>query len=430
MLNFGTFLLGILAVTMATPALGGFESGSDGSDGVFNPQMDVEIDLALAATGIWDTPSPVAGQGVYDPDEWAVVFKFASIDIPEGVTVTFSNHPSGAPVFWLVAGDAIISGEVSLDGDDGSTNDDAAGFTEPGPGGFQGGRRGYNSTNLQPSAGLGPGGGRWSSSVSCSGGGGFGTSGGPTTNCCTGAGGGGTYGNTMLTPLIGGSGGAGVRHTFAVDAGAGAGAILVAASGDVLLNGLIIATGGEGGFSQHSIYAGGGSGGAIRIVADRVSGQGSLRALGGRGTDGSTCVRGGAGRIRVEDTDGDIELTDGGNPLWTSTTPRPLFSQTNSPTLKATLVSGALVPADPIAGILTTDVEIQASDTTVLEIEASNIPAGTTVEVRILPTRGHLITATSTPLDDIGGGILTATAAVPNFPVGQSEVQLRANWTP
>lgn len=82
---------------MANVRAGTCDSGSDGSDGVFNPLASVQIDLSLAATATWDTPSPVPGQGVYDPVQWAVVFKYSSITIPNGVSVSFKNHPSGAP---------------------------------------------------------------------------------------------------------------------------------------------------------------------------------------------------------------------------------------------------------------------------------------------------------------------------------------------
>ncbi len=94
------------ALTLLTPLLfGTFDSGSDGSDGVFNPQTSVVIDLRDAATATWDTPSPVAGHGVYDASQWAVVFKYTTVDIPAGVVVGFTNHASGAPVVWLASGE-------------------------------------------------------------------------------------------------------------------------------------------------------------------------------------------------------------------------------------------------------------------------------------------------------------------------------------
>src|SRR5207237_1013153 len=109
--------------------------GADGSDGVFNPTQSVQIDLSQAATAPWDTPSPVQSRGVYDPDKWAIVFKYTSVNIPTGVQVTFRKHPSRAPVIWLVAAGVIINGQVYLGPEDNGIN---LGNGEPGPGGFRG----------------------------------------------------------------------------------------------------------------------------------------------------------------------------------------------------------------------------------------------------------------------------------------------------
>ena len=108
--------------------------GADGSDGVFNPSASVEVDLGLAITASWDTPG--TGNGVYDGEKWAVVFKYSSVNIPAGVTVTFKNHPSYAPVAWLVSGDVDIDGVVDLTGGDPEALHRRA---APGPGGFRGG---------------------------------------------------------------------------------------------------------------------------------------------------------------------------------------------------------------------------------------------------------------------------------------------------
>ena len=88
---------------------------SDGSDGAFNPVANVEIDLSQAVTGTWSNPSPSSGNGIYDAEKWAIVFKYSSVNIPSGVTVTFKNHPSHAPVVWLVQGSVNIAGTVSVD---------------------------------------------------------------------------------------------------------------------------------------------------------------------------------------------------------------------------------------------------------------------------------------------------------------------------
>ena len=90
--------------------------GADGSDGAFSPTQSIEIDLSQAVTGTWDQPSPQPGKGIYDPEKWAIVFKYSSVNISSGVTVTFKNHPSFAPVVWLVSGPVTISGNVYLNG--------------------------------------------------------------------------------------------------------------------------------------------------------------------------------------------------------------------------------------------------------------------------------------------------------------------------
>jgi hypothetical protein len=106
-----------------------------------------------------------------------------------------------------------------------------------------------------------------------------------------------------------------------------------------------------------------------------------------------------------------------------------VFPPPGSPTLRAVSVDSISVAADPIAGILTRDLEIATDQPVNINIEARSIPAGTTVGVRIVPERGQFIFATSTPLVDVGGGLLTATATA-TLPAGRSEIQLRANWTP
>jgi len=408
------------------PAWGQFDSGSDGSDGAFSLQADTVIDLSLASTASWDTPSPDSGKGVYDADQWAVVFKYTTINVPAGVTVTFQNHPSGAPVVWLASGGVTISGTVSVAGEPGSDRLDPPSFAEPGPGGFAGGQEGEDSADLRGSGGFGPGGG----SAGTGAGGGHATAGvaGDSAMIPV-APGGEIYGNVFIVPLIGGSGGGGYGYAPILErgggGGAGGGAILIASSGSITANSgsVITASGGRGGFA----HGGGGSGGSIRLIANSVSGPGQLRAEGGlrgayRGGDG------GLGRIRVDaDT---VTLTDPGVPAWTTDhTSKAVWPSPTAPTLRATVVDGEGAPVDPIARILTTDLQINNAAPVTIQIEATDIPAGTTVEVRIVPARGDVVTVTSTQLSAGQGGVLTATAQTV-MPSGRAEIQLRANWTP
>lgn len=134
--------------------------GADGSDGPLTIAANREIDLSEAVTGTWDDPVAAedAGKGIYDPEKWAVVFKYSAVTVNAGATVMVKNHPSRAPVVWLVNGDVTINGTVSLNGKD---YVGAAGVSDPGPGGFRGGM-GYYSSGVGGGPGFGPGGaGRW-----------------------------------------------------------------------------------------------------------------------------------------------------------------------------------------------------------------------------------------------------------------------------
>jgi hypothetical protein len=123
------FSAALFVLAPAQPAFAVFDSGSTGADGPFNPIANTVIDLSQADTG--------PGTGHYDAVHWAVVFNYTTIDIPAGVSVTFTNHQSGAPVVWLASGDVTIAGEIMLSGAIGTRTGSL--YSEPGPGGFAGG---------------------------------------------------------------------------------------------------------------------------------------------------------------------------------------------------------------------------------------------------------------------------------------------------
>src|ERR1039457_6080896 len=155
-------------------------TGSNGSDGAFNPTAtNTVINMADHPTGI---------------------YQYTSVNIPAYVTVTFIPNANNTPVYWLVQNSVTIAGSVSVAGQTGSgTLQDGVG----GPGGYKGGDGAGG--NLPPTAGQGPGGG--------SAGGGLGTY---------------SYGNTFLIPLLGGSGGGGGINWYGVGGGGGGGgAILI-----------------------------------------------------------------------------------------------------------------------------------------------------------------------------------------------------------
>ena len=151
-MNWKNVLWASLLLLLAPALVSGMDVGSDGTDGILSitGTGTTNIDLSLATTAIWTTPG--TGSGVYDSTKWAVVFKYDSVYVATGKTVTFTNHPSGAPVVWLVLRGARIDGTVRLDGQGYRTN---GAFAVGGPGGFRGGRSWLSAQSLG-SAGLGP----------------------------------------------------------------------------------------------------------------------------------------------------------------------------------------------------------------------------------------------------------------------------------
>ena len=336
-----------------------------GTDGVFNPTSNITIPLGAATTGNWEDAGN--GNGIYDAEKWAVVYKFSSVNIPSGVTVRFANHPSGAPVVWLVSGDVVINGTVNLNGAIASGSN-LIFYPQGGPGGFAG------SKGAAPrSAGFGPGGGQLNTGGNNGGSGGYGTAGLSTSG---GSNGGAVYGTHEIIPLIGGSGGGGNINQL-TGGGGGGGAILIASQGQIIVNGTIVANGGDG--TGHA-----GSGGAIRLVSDTLSGTGLLNAIGGFFNGPA----GGFGRIRTE-TNFDALLTNGipaRSRAEVGTTAR-LWPQPGEPMVRVLELGEEPVPADPRSLITfgDTDVEFQSVVPAVIRIEAENVPLQASVNVRVVP---------------------------------------------
>lgn len=400
----------------SAPVWAQWESGSDGSDGAFSPAVSTEVDLGLAASLCdcdgggqlndpcrWDCPSPVPSRGVYDAEQFVIVYKYSTINVPAGVTVTFKNHPSNPPVVWLATGNVMISGTVNLNGRSGAVNAPIPTFTRPGPGGYEGGQGGH--AGLSPidsnrARGFGPGSSPFGSSAAHA----------------SGEGGGATYGNSNVQPLTGGSG-AGSEPVAAYPGGnSGAGAILIASATSIVLpsGGTVSARPGSGGAPA--------SAGSIRLRSDTITAQTGSRIW----ADVPEGSQYGHGRVRLEA----FTLTnnsDIGNSSFSATNTPSVVFVASPPQLRITGICGEVAPPDPIAGIMSTEVEFTNGSPCSIDIEATGIPVGTTVGVRIIPARGPIITATSTGLIDAGGGLRTATATV-TFPPGRSEVQLRANW--
>src|SRR5437773_137133 len=97
-----------------------FNSGSTGVDGAFNPTTSVT------------RPLPTDG-----------VFNFTTINIPPGVTVTFTRNAANTPVTILASGDVTIAGAINVDGSPGAPGSSGTQLGgnggAGGPGGFDGG---------------------------------------------------------------------------------------------------------------------------------------------------------------------------------------------------------------------------------------------------------------------------------------------------
>lgn len=386
--------------------------GSDGSDGTFAPATNVVIDLSLAGGG--------PGTGTYDPDQWAVVFNYTYVDIPAGVTVTFLNHPSGAPVVWLAQDSVNIAGTVRLSGEDNTST--AGRAAVPGPGGFRGGRA-YLSASSEGSGGHGPGGGDYAVDAVAHGQGGSYGSAGDGNDADS------TYGNEKIVPLIGGSGGSSARGTTNRGGGAGGGAILVACDNTITLTGSIIADGGNTTSCCGGWYGGGGSGGAIRLMANTTTGGGSLLARGGAG------ITGGSGRIRVEANVN--ELTHAGDPPYTQDFPDDppmIFPPSDAPTLIVTAVTANAidlpVPFDPMASFdfPLQDVTMDATDPVTVHVAATNVPLDWVIEVRAVSKSGATVAAVADPL--VGTEASSTTTASITLPRGFMALQANASAPP
>ncbi|HEY3411621.1 MAG TPA: hypothetical protein VGM51_01045 [Armatimonadota bacterium] len=359
---------------------------SDGSDGAFNPTSNVEIDLSQAVTGQWDAPNTAnTGKGIYDSSKWAVVFKYSSVNIPAGVTVTFKNHPANPPVVWLVQGDVTITGIVNLRG----AGDISVGnLTEPGPGGFRGGSRG--STYILPSPGFGPGGGKY--------------------NVFSGASGSSSYLNPKISYLIGGSGGSGSNGGgsggVTSDGGAGGGAILIACATKLTLEGLVDTGGGGGG------YYGGGSSGAVRLVCDTLAGR-TGRLLGA-----------------TTSTEANHAIDYFGQPSTTFSapaTPPQIWPPSNWPAVTVTRIGNVEVPSDPLASFNYPgqDVTLDTTPSVLVTIAATNVPVNWKVVVRLVPRTGPDSTFTATFLS--GDAVSSVWQAQMDVPFGLAAVQARAS---
>ncbi len=395
-------------------------AGSDGALAVTSANLVIDLRLAASGPGItWDSPAPVPGNGVYDPDKWAVVFKYTSVNIASSRTVTFINHPSGAPVVWLVQGDVTIAGTVALNGE--SQTGSQARPATPGPGAFRGGAARQGQT--AGSAGFGPGGATYRTNYAGSGGSYSDRGASAYTPSLAGL----LYGNEGVVPLIGGSGGSPQTAENDRGGGAGGGAILIASPGAIDLGGQIQAIGGSG-----AVHGGGGSGGAIRLICDLLVGGtgGRLFAYGGA-TGGGSGGAGGQGRIRVEANE--ITFQHPGNPSYSASFPGEvarIWPESGTPSLRPAMLGGQSIPADPSAQLQFPhqDMTFDTPAPVTLVLEAENVPLDWEVKVRVVPKHGANFDMTY-PATYVSGdeSFSTWEAQIPALPFGFSAIQARAS---
>ncbi|MBI5908634.1 MAG: hypothetical protein HY848_01565 [Betaproteobacteria bacterium] len=432
------FVVGALAAPGVASA---FNSGSTGADGAYSPTVSTAVQL------------PPGG-----------IFNFTSVNIPTGVTVTFTKNTANTPVVILATGDVVIAGTLNISGADapgtGSGGDGVSGDDgqpgNSGPGGFSGGRGGLPgplaSAGTAGGTGLGSGGGGPGINTNASqlayggGGGGFGTGGennrgfalGYTTSLGnTGGLGGGVYGSDQILPLVGGSGGGGGTGgvTYAGSGGGGGGgAILIAASGTVNISGSLLANGGAGGQARGGATnvagggGGGGSGGAIRIIATTLSGNGTISANGGSFGDNPDQPaqrggNGGAGRIRLEvETTLRTAIT---SPVASAGAPGSVFIA-GTPTLTISSVAGVNAPASPTGNA---DVTLPASTANPVTVvfTTSGVPVGNTVLLTLTPAYGAKVTALTPALT--GTTASASASASVDLPVGPSVLSAQTTYT-
>lgn len=361
---------------------------SDGSDGIFAPPTNIVVDLAQAVTGTWDDDNTAnSGKGIYDPSKWAIIFKYQSVDIPAGALVTFLNHPSRAPVVWLIQSNAVIDGVVSLNGQPGSDDSFYKTFpVEPGPGGYRGGA----SSVIGNGVGLGPAGGGHAGYL-------------------------GIYGNPQILPLIGGSGGGGINSAASGEGGSGA--ILIAAASNLTLNGTVKA---NSSLSPLSIYRA--SGGAIKIITETLLGTGTIEALGYPGVSGN-------GRIRIEANSISQNILSSPETIAVPPADPPIiWPADNAPSVRIASVSGINSPADPTAPLVNqADIAIATNGAVAVVVETKNFPVSGLVQLRYaykygdaywvsVPYQGGTFTQATWSVDlTLNGGFSTlqARATVP-----------------
>lgn len=380
-------------------AQGGFNSGSTGADGAFNPTTSQAVQI------------PESG-----------VFNFTTITIPTGVTITFMKNSRNTPVIMLATGDVLIRGTLNLDGSPPNGSYGGVG----GPGGFRGGNSGWPFEHPDGFPGEGPGGGlggkrALDGSASAGGTAGYRFAGSSGPYGSLPGVGGQSYGNSNVSLLIGGSGGGGRSADLATSdygGGGGGGGTLIASSTIIRFEGgAIYARGGDGLRLGCCFYtSGAGAGGAIRLIANTIQGSPDVSVIGGCSTiPGDLCgSRGSVGFIRAEAFD--LTQFTPANNDFSRGLPSPAILP-NLPSLRIAAVGGVTAPLNPVASLTANPdivVPTTVSNPVTVSIQASNIPLGTVVQVTQITDANTQATVNSTPLaGTIANSTATASVTLP-----------------
>jgi hypothetical protein len=465
----------VLVLFAAAPAQAQFNSGSSGTHGVFPPPPEggtvpnsANIVWNMRTGGVRYCSLYTLGTGSDQCDAGSStnvfvqipnispgglttgIYEFTDVNIvgTTGVTrrLIVVGTSSNVPLTILSQGDITISPSPGnnamqflihgMNGPTGSSNFAAAG-ARGGPGGFDGAASGNGGAIPgHGSGGFGPSGGAGGRADAL------------TAAELHGAPAGAPPLNISLTPLTGGSGGggaAGVGPSNGLNCGTsplgfgggpgggGGGALLLAASHRVTLSTQtsILANGGDGGRNTGTtcgLFGGGGGGGNIRIVAQEFTGTGTINVSGGSRPSNVPPAAVG-GQIRIEAVSntfsGTITGASGGSFLSFPTASVP----SSQPVLRILSLGGTEIPANPAASPSVPDITFPApiEAPVTLTVSASNVPLGTTVNIRVVPATGQPTTATTTGLSGTVGNS-TATATV-TLPPGAGIVTASATFT-
>lgn len=463
-----TMLFGVLLmVAVVLPAEAQFSSGSSGIHGAFPPVPEGQSSVpAVTYYMVWniktgtvrycsaydeatrlDQCSPGATTAVVaqipniPPGGLETgVYEFTNVDLTANRHVWVVGHTANTPLSILSQQDIKLftdgNGFLNVSGTSATwvfNNNSNANFAfagaRGGPGGFDGGAGGNGGQNAgDGGAGFGPEGGAGGNAAATAaadfqggnaspspvnpaltplsggsgGGGAAGLAGNPSTNACA----------PYSPPAVGWGGGPG---------GGGGGGLLLAASGEVRLNGIIHANGGDGGRLQvvnqgQCLFGGGGAGGNVRIVATSFTGSaaGVINVQGG--LQGAASPRAAGGVVRIEAASntysGSTTGASSGTFVQFPTAPIP----TNQPSLRITAVGLETAPSVPSGSVATPDVTFSEAvlDPINVQLAASNVPLGTSINLRIVPAIGSATTATSSALvGSVGNSTANATITLP-----------------